>query len=38
VDHLRGDFESIENETILLGGCTTYAYDKNVLKREKYVI
>lgn len=35
VDNLRDDFESIENEAILLGGCTTYAYNKKRIKKRK---
>ncbi|CAI6361401.1 unnamed protein product [Macrosiphum euphorbiae] len=35
VDNLRDDFESIENEAILLSGCTTYEYDKKRFKKRK---
>lgn len=35
VGNLRDDFESLENEAILLGGCTIYAYDKKRIKKRK---
>lgn len=32
---LRDDFESIEKEGILLSGSTTYAHDKERIKKKK---
>jgi len=35
VGNFRDDFESLENEAILLGGCTIYAYHKKRIKKRK---